>query len=896
MALEKFGLGVILKMDHKQMKSALGQVTIMLKKFRDGIGRVAVKWAAFSNTIMAGAAKIRSGLAMIGSGMMQLAMGIAPFSIVTGIAIKSAAKFEHTMSGVGAVTQATAKEMADLSQEARRMGIISKFTNIEAAEGMELLGRAGASSGQIIKGISGVMAAAAADNLGMAETADIVTRSVKGLGLEWGEANHVADVLANTSASTNTNIRMLGEGFVYGVSQAKTMGIELEEFSAVLGTLANSGLQASIGGTAFMNMLLKMSAPTKKAQKFLNEFDIKLEKSDGSLRKISDIIQDVSQAMSTMTSVTKKTTMAKELFGRRGARAYGALATQGKKALDDLHKANLRSSEGVGVAAKMAAKRLDNLTGQITLLKGSLITLFTIFMGPALTPLTDLVKSVKEGLNAVLFTVEELTKVMGKQYRFAWKREEMEKKYGKTVVQVALGVIDAMTDVKETLQSVVDTMKKGSKSFANLFGGKDGVRNLTKFIIKATLFLGVLGPILLGLVMVKFAIGGLVSIVSGAISIFGGLITIIGGVLGIGVWPLIAAISVLTVGFRILKKENETWSEFAVRSFKGVKDAANTLWTKALEPMIDGFKEKFIPAFEEADEKFKESIDKNRGVLSRFGEQNDGIFSKLGAYLAEHSMGWDGAGRHFGSYVGYLYKKLVQARRYVFELGVVPVSHFVTIWKALRKGIKNFWSGDMIGGFKKFRQAAMDFLISPIHLLLDAFLKFAEMTGSNVPESSKKWVKNFGNAFNPDHGKQPPKTKKPQGRKRSAKDIVTDEVGFGEAPINEWDLHEFGLDPGQLGTTEMPSDAAMDAITAERKAEAKRLADLKTAADALKELAKSGIKPELHQKIKMCVDGEALNVASSRHKIEQKERSGGKFTPWQYQALTENGFDSGGID
>lgn len=393
MAFERIGIGGFLKFDEKQALKGMNRARAGFARLKKGAGQVG------------------AGLSQIGGGMRNMSLALAPLTAGLLFGIKKAADFEKKMSGVGAITRANASDMNRLTIEAKRQGVVSVFSASESAEAMEFLGRAGFNTTQIIDGLGGVMAAAAAEGIELAQSADIIARVVKGMGLEVTEASHIADVLALTSAKTNTSILALGESFKFGAPQAKTMGISVEETAAAFGALADAGLRGSIGGTSFSNMLIKLSKPSSKAKKLLKKFNIQLTDSSGKLRPLPDLIAQFSKKIDKIPNVVEKARIATELFGIRGAKAYSALALKGSKALRSLTADLKASSFGVGAAQEAADKRLDNFLGSLKLFGSSIEAVTIEFFGPLLTQFKDATQDITGGLNEVLFVIQKLKAV-----------------------------------------------------------------------------------------------------------------------------------------------------------------------------------------------------------------------------------------------------------------------------------------------------------------------------------------------------------------------------------------------------------------------------------------------------------------------------------------------------
>ena len=140
-----------------------------------------------------------------------LLAGFAGIRVFTGMA-QTIAEFEQSMSNVAAVSGATGDALAQLTEQAKELGATTKFRASEAAAGMEFLARAGFKTKEVMSELPATLDLAAAGALGLGEAADIASNIMSGFSIEAEEMSRVADVLALTAASANTNIQQLCEG------------------------------------------------------------------------------------------------------------------------------------------------------------------------------------------------------------------------------------------------------------------------------------------------------------------------------------------------------------------------------------------------------------------------------------------------------------------------------------------------------------------------------------------------------------------------------------------------------------------------------------------------------------------------------------------------------------
>ena len=97
--------------------------------------------------------------------------------------VKGAADFEQGMSRVQAATGATAEEFAALKKAAEDVGAAGAYSSVEAAGALENLAKAGLNATEAIEALPAVLNLAQAGDVGLAESAEYVTKAVAGMGL-----------------------------------------------------------------------------------------------------------------------------------------------------------------------------------------------------------------------------------------------------------------------------------------------------------------------------------------------------------------------------------------------------------------------------------------------------------------------------------------------------------------------------------------------------------------------------------------------------------------------------------------------------------------------------------------------------------------------------------------
>lgn len=313
---------------------------------------------------------LRKDVNQASSAMRQLSNVAAAFGVTMGAAgvmrivkgaISTFADFQQAMARAGAITGASAVEMAGMEQAARDLGRTTQFSATQAAEALTFLSMAGFSVRDATKALPGVLQLAAAAQIDMAQAADIASNVLSGYGLKVEELQRVNDVLAKTFTSSNTDLTQLADAMKMAGPVASAAGLRFEETSAALGLMGNAGIQATMAGTALRGSISKLLAPSAEASGILSSLGITVLNAQGDMLPLVEIIRQLEAS-----SIT--TGQAMDLFGERAGPAMLALISQGSGALEEL-TAQLHSSGGT--AERIAEQQMDTLTGSLQELKSA---------------------------------------------------------------------------------------------------------------------------------------------------------------------------------------------------------------------------------------------------------------------------------------------------------------------------------------------------------------------------------------------------------------------------------------------------------------------------------------------------------------------------------------------
>ena len=190
----------------------------------------------------------------------------------------------------------TKKDMKELGDFARKMGETTIFSASQSADAMYFLASAGFSANQVIGSLQATLQLAAATQFDLAETTRIVVSSLNAYQLKATDAIKVSNVFSAIISSSQATMSRLGESLKYVAPIASQLGISIEQTSAALGELFNSGLQASQAGTSLRQGLIRLQAPTKAATEAIKKLGIHYDDINPQMHSLVEIMDAFNKA------------------------------------------------------------------------------------------------------------------------------------------------------------------------------------------------------------------------------------------------------------------------------------------------------------------------------------------------------------------------------------------------------------------------------------------------------------------------------------------------------------------------------------------------------------------------------------------------------------------------
>lgn len=350
--------------------------------FTAGMAKVSGESQKTATTMEAAGGKsklITTGIAA--AGVAATALGVA--------AVRMAADFDASMSTVQANTGASADEMIQLRQAAIDAGADTIYSATESADAINELGKAGLSTSDILSGgLSGALNLAASDGMAVGDAAELMATTLKQFNLTGAESTQVADALAAGAGKAVGSAHDLGLALNQAGLVANSMGVSMQETTGTLAAFANAGMIGSDAGTSLKTMLQRLASPTDKAQTLMDELGINVYDANGKFIGLAGAAGQLQNGLSGLSQQERNAAL-NTIFGADAVRAANVLYEQGAEGIDDWTKAVSQS----GYAADLAAKKNDNLKGDLENLSGSFESLMISLGEGGQGPLRSLVQT-----------------------------------------------------------------------------------------------------------------------------------------------------------------------------------------------------------------------------------------------------------------------------------------------------------------------------------------------------------------------------------------------------------------------------------------------------------------------------------------------------------------------
>lgn len=244
---------------------------ILKNELSIGLNKVGISTGTMAKGFVAGQLAMK-GLQMIWAELKQ--------------GIKTAMEFEATNSKLAAILGTTSDKIKELKLSARELGATTKYTASEATNLQLELAKLGFSVVEIQQSTKYILQFAQATGAGLSEAAALAGAALRMFNADTTETERYVSAMAVATTKSALSFSYLQTAMPIAGSVAKTFGFEIEDVLALLGKLADAGVDASSAATATRNILLNLANGGGKLSKTLG----------GNVKTLDDFVKGLKQA------------------------------------------------------------------------------------------------------------------------------------------------------------------------------------------------------------------------------------------------------------------------------------------------------------------------------------------------------------------------------------------------------------------------------------------------------------------------------------------------------------------------------------------------------------------------------------------------------------------------
>lgn len=356
-----------------QVNKTAANIEILRNKMGALAGQIATQesaWTRLGSTLTNVGNKIKSissGLTRTGDWMTTRVS--APITAGLVAATKSAVNFNSQIQAMGPLLTnggtVTAKYKAQLDQLSQASLKWSKQYGISTTkinEGMSEMIKRGYTAKQTLGAMPNVLNAAKASGEDFNTVMNVSTATLEQFGLKSNSTAgtlkntaRVTDALTYVANATASGFSDLGEAMTYVGPTAKSTGISLEQTAAILGVMANQGIEGSVAGTALRGALTRLLKPSKQNIEGFKKLGINVEDFKKGTLTMPDIIDKIKKHTKGWTQEQRSAAIAMA-FGTEAQAGMNALVNAGSEELRKYTK----GAEQAGGTTKKIADQLNN--------------------------------------------------------------------------------------------------------------------------------------------------------------------------------------------------------------------------------------------------------------------------------------------------------------------------------------------------------------------------------------------------------------------------------------------------------------------------------------------------------------------------------------------------------
>ena len=307
-------------------------------------------------------------------GFFGVVEGVQFLGRVVGDAIGTLRDQEKALSAVSSLGGEYEANIGRIAETTRTAGIAFGFTAVESTNAVEALAKAGVSVENILAGgLEGALTLAASGEVAVGDAAEYAAAAMSEFGLSGKDVTMIADTLTAAAVKAQGGVEDYGQALKFVGPVAAGLDVSLQETVGTLAEFAQAGVKGEQGGTSLRGVLSSLTSPSKAASEEMERLGIITAEGNNTLFDAQGKFKGLANLAERLRETTKDLTQEERaaafgrIFGNQQLTAANILYEGGGKAIEEWTKQVTDS----GLAAEIAAKKTDNLDGDINKLSSS---------------------------------------------------------------------------------------------------------------------------------------------------------------------------------------------------------------------------------------------------------------------------------------------------------------------------------------------------------------------------------------------------------------------------------------------------------------------------------------------------------------------------------------------
>lgn len=384
--------------------------------------------------------------------------------------ITTTADFEHGLSQVSAVAGVlTDQQLEQLRVKALEIGRDTSLSATQATEAFQQLVKHGVEVNEQFGTIAdNVVHLSLATGGDFTLSTQIATDTMNAFNVSAADMEGVVNQITGVLTNSKLSINDYGLALANGGIQTAQLGVSVEDFNAAMAANASFFKSGRTEGTSFAAFINALTPNTKVATEAMKELGLITKDGtnvfydqNGQLKSLNEIYGIIQQTFGNM-SEAQYAQYTQTIFGTTAMGTLTAAVAKGASGLDEYSKKLAATS-----AADITAERMNNLEGQVEILRGSLETL-AIDIGSHVTPA---LQSIVEAIIPIVNVASDMVEALGGS-RDAFARLSPEAQTFVVVLEnLGSGFMQFVSDVQETFNNALEAI---TQFFETLIGNATG--------------------------------------------------------------------------------------------------------------------------------------------------------------------------------------------------------------------------------------------------------------------------------------------------------------------------------------------------------------------------------------------------------------------------------------